>query len=524
MRRHNTHLLTAIFMNLLLFVSPVILQPAIAETESAQAVGRQVEQAVLAEDWAKAAALLVSVNAQTPSPVLRLIKGHATLALNKNNESLCLFLSASRDDLAEWEKWTEKFVERNPQNIIAHYFRGDSLARLERWNDALQAFSTFEHPLIKNAKGVAYAATGQWDPSLVELTEATILDKNLADAYASIGAMWIQKRDGIRGARKAYAKALNLSNDFSLAYNGLACTDYVLCKWKEANTNYRKAIDHFIKGNAALSPLIAHNLAVLTLSLKRAQFPFFSKGDFKDWSCVKQKIQNPHSILHQYFGAKDLPDHITDAVVTEFNKLLEIPNFYNDNKKKIVILLARDNQRPEHIKLVELIQKTKELRKKKFEDMTDKEKDQIRKLNRWVLEYILDECVMHIAMIDSPGFSLQRDINKYGIQAPFKHSLTNEQLRAGSARMNNLYNPLLHALTRVPVVGGLADAQLHSNMNQHNLNTNILEQRGAYGSQSGGVDFNMRKKGIVETGDWGVGTWFGLGYHVEPKKALSGEK
>ena len=80
-----------------------------------------IREAILQEEWGKVAVLLDSVDAQTPSPVLRMIKGHATLALNRNNESLCQFLSvSSEDDIKKWEKWSQGFVKENPNNVIAH--------------------------------------------------------------------------------------------------------------------------------------------------------------------------------------------------------------------------------------------------------------------------------------------------------------------------------------------------------------------------------------------------------------------
>lgn len=92
-----------------------------------------VEDAVLTEDWVKVSDLLTSVDTQTPFPVLRLIKAHAYLALNRNNESQCLFLSvSSEDELKQWQKWSNDFVTQNSQKAIAHYFKGDSLARFRQ--------------------------------------------------------------------------------------------------------------------------------------------------------------------------------------------------------------------------------------------------------------------------------------------------------------------------------------------------------------------------------------------------------
>ena len=114
----------------------------------------------------------------------------------------------------------------------------------------------------------------RWDDSLLELTKSTLLNDDFADAHASIGAMWIQRRDGITGAQMSFNKALTISSDFSLAHNGVACTDYVLGKWEEANDRYYEANKLNSCDNSALTLLITRNLNTVTLSSKLAKFPF----------------------------------------------------------------------------------------------------------------------------------------------------------------------------------------------------------------------------------------------------------
>ena len=84
-----------------------------------------VEQALLAEDWIKVAELLREVDTTSASPVLRLIKGHACLALNRNNASLELFASMLKDtDSQAWQVWTDEFASRHSQHAIASNYEG----------------------------------------------------------------------------------------------------------------------------------------------------------------------------------------------------------------------------------------------------------------------------------------------------------------------------------------------------------------------------------------------------------------
>src|SRR4051812_38152736 len=95
-----------------------------------EAVTPEVEKAVLAEDWSKTVELLSSVDAKTPSPTLRLLKGLTCQALNRSNEALSLFLaSTSTEDVATWKTWAEDFQRRHPSSAVGRYFQGDALAR-----------------------------------------------------------------------------------------------------------------------------------------------------------------------------------------------------------------------------------------------------------------------------------------------------------------------------------------------------------------------------------------------------------
>lgn len=515
--------ISCIFMGLLLLGAVL---PITANAQLARETDIQLEAAILKEDWVQVANVLGS--SDVLSPTARLVKAHAYLALNKNNESLCLFLSvSSEEDLRKWEEWTQDFVKKNPKKAIAYYFRGDALARLEKWDDAVMSFNKAlklhpNHPMVLNARGVVYAAEGRWDEALVDFTKATILSDNFADAYASLGAMWVQRRAGIEGALKSFKQAIELSPNFALAYNGKGVVEYVLGHWEKANEHFGKAGKHFNCQNLSLS-IVNHNLNVIAISAKRASFPFFSKGDFVNWSGIKRMIQNPHSILYNYFNDIDLPDEVNDLIVSKFNELLEIPEFYDENKKKIELPKTRQESNAGLNELITLIKETESLRKKNFSDMTDVERDKIRKLNRLILEYFFPKDIIQIAMnqIDSPGFSLERGITEFGLQYATKSYSSPEVLKSGINRMQNLWRPLADFSASIPIVGpGISNTWNRHLDNQIKLNKHLLgwDNKG-FSSPSGGVDFNMRKAHI-DKGNWGVGTWFGLAYHVEPIKSL----
>lgn len=255
MRRHKSNFFACIFKSLLLVFGLIILQTTIVNAQSTVVVNKGVKDAILAEDWSKVADLLDQVDAQSSSPVLRVIKGHACLALNKNNESLCMFLSASSgDDLNNWDEWTRVFVKKNGKSAVALYFKGDALARLGKWDDALKAFNRAleikpKHVMVLNARGVTYAAKGRLANARVDFDEARRLsDFRLADAYANIGFLCIHRKDAVENALNVFNKALKISPHFALALHGRGCIEVILYQIDKAERDFENAKKHGLCG------------------------------------------------------------------------------------------------------------------------------------------------------------------------------------------------------------------------------------------------------------------------------------
>ncbi len=217
-----------------------------SQVQTDTSISPAVANALLAEDWKLVAELLTDDTCKA-SPVARLIKGHACLALNRNNESLCLFLSASSEaDLRVWEAWTASFAAGQARSANAQYLAADALARLMKWDGALAGFKQAlavepKHALALIGRGAALAATGEWDSALLNFEDAAAARPGLADAHASLGTMWVQRRTGARGALEAFDRALVLSPDFALALNGRGCARIALGRWEDALGDFKAA-------------------------------------------------------------------------------------------------------------------------------------------------------------------------------------------------------------------------------------------------------------------------------------------
>lgn len=217
----------------------------------------QLDAALAAEDWPVIDRLLATIE-NSPGQVIR---GHAALALNRNNLAVCHFNGLGDDDQRAWLVWVQAFAARHSDRAIAHYFRGDAFARLGRWGEARRAFDRAlalrpTHALALNARAVVDVATGRWGEARDGFRDALASEPTLADAHANIGALLLHRRAGFRGAVRAYTAALQHSPDFALARVGLASAQVASGRARDAEPTLRAlgAVDRCV------APLVAENL------------------------------------------------------------------------------------------------------------------------------------------------------------------------------------------------------------------------------------------------------------------------
>lgn len=230
-------------------IALLVLLPTNVGATAAQGIDNRAVEAALGEDWEGTAELLYGVDINSSSPVERGVKGHACLVLNRNNESYCLFLSiADEPDLRAWVAWTEFIATKHPDSAIAHYFRGDGLARSGQLERAVDEFNIAleKHPnyfLILNARGSAHAALGNLDGALVDFDYASRLNPKFADAFACKGARCMQMSDGVKGALEAFNKAIDNSPDFGLARYGRAAIQFILGRYDDSSGELEKVLN-----------------------------------------------------------------------------------------------------------------------------------------------------------------------------------------------------------------------------------------------------------------------------------------
>jgi tetratricopeptide (TPR) repeat protein len=185
-------------------------------------------------------------NALKSSPALRAIRGHACLALNRNNESLALFASLAREaDERQWLAWTKRFTDQHKDAAVADYLEGDALARLGDWKAALQFFDralarTPNWHLALNARGVVQHAMGNTSAARADFKNAIAAKPDFADAYASRGTIDVYaptiKGSSTRnqGPAEWFQRSVDLSPRSVVALNGLGCAAYTNELYPEA--------------------------------------------------------------------------------------------------------------------------------------------------------------------------------------------------------------------------------------------------------------------------------------------------
>jgi len=199
---------------------------------------------LLAEDWSR----VVRVTAapccgQAQSPVLRLIRAHALLAINRNTDATCILLHTNKQDRQAWLKWTSEMVRRYPNQPASHYLHADALARQMRYPEAIAEFSRAmtlapHEALALNARGQAYAAVGDWSHAAVDFEDAARADPRLADAPASRAWLFIQKKAGARGAVTWFTRALEITPGFVMARHGLGCAEMALGRIRDGSRDF----------------------------------------------------------------------------------------------------------------------------------------------------------------------------------------------------------------------------------------------------------------------------------------------
>lgn len=305
---------------------------AVAPLEPSRVVIDKVTTHALAGDWRQVFELTKGVDLTHPSPVLKLVRGHACLALNHNNEATLLFFG-TRDpqQLQAYQEWASGNLAKNPDQPYAHFFTGDAAARLGKWDEALREFDAAirfkqDFALAYNARGAANALRKDIGAANNDFSRASEIDSRLADTYNSAGYLWVQRKEGgAKGATSAFSKAIENTPDFSLALHGRGCVQLASGHAKVAYDDLRRADTQA----PALSPILLENeiryVAATTgiphsdlfTALSAPGSPFKEREqvlqDLNRSASVRERLKGtPLEPLAAFFGENDAVKRVAD--------------------------------------------------------------------------------------------------------------------------------------------------------------------------------------------------------------------
>ena len=205
----------------------------------------ETERNLIAADWVGLGRAFAA-NLETPyeaclwSPVPRLLAAHAFLGTNRNNDATILFACAcdtvGSKALAVWETWCDQLASQNPTAAVAHYLRGDALARNGKLLEALNSLDRSlgldpNFLLARNSRGVVAWILGVSDPQYATLRDTAIVDFQLAgqgfdplaDPWVNLGVADLYVGFSPTSAKSNFENALSIDKDFALALNGRSC-------------------------------------------------------------------------------------------------------------------------------------------------------------------------------------------------------------------------------------------------------------------------------------------------------------
>jgi len=145
---------------------------------------------------------------------------------------------SSKEDLEKWLAFTSSLVTRYQEFKIAHYLKGDALARLNRMEDALPEFTRSVDldsgfVLGAMAKGLILSLKGESNDAQFPLLSVVQAEPTSAGIWAELGFCWLLFKVPSK-ALEYYKKALELDDQFVLAYIGKAVALYGEGKFEEA--------------------------------------------------------------------------------------------------------------------------------------------------------------------------------------------------------------------------------------------------------------------------------------------------
>lgn len=226
---------------------------AVAVTGSCGRGGDPLRNALRSGDWGE-----FLPSGSNRAAIALLLRGHALLDSNRNNEAGCAFTSTDREKLKAYSGWTRDLVGKYRQSAVANYLRGDALARSSAWSEAILSF---DHAVALDrglavalvGRAAVRASTGDWEHARNDLYAAEETAPHLAEVESGLGWVLLQGRQPAEKAAEHFEHALQLSPGYALASAGVG---FATMASGNAEKGARRVAAE-MKPGACLAPLLA---------------------------------------------------------------------------------------------------------------------------------------------------------------------------------------------------------------------------------------------------------------------------
>ncbi|MBM4349964.1 MAG: tetratricopeptide repeat protein [Deltaproteobacteria bacterium] len=172
------------------------------------------------------------------------------------------------EELNDWQRlldWCRKWP-RGQLEEVCWYLLGETYLKLNRYEDAIEAFRKALHPEFAEAwydLGVAYSNLKRHDDAIEAYRQALRINPNIAEAWNNLGVAYGDLKR-YNDAIDAFRQALRINPEFTSVWNNLGAAYGDLKRHDDAIDAYRQAL--------RINPNIAeawYNLGIAYSDLKR---------------------------------------------------------------------------------------------------------------------------------------------------------------------------------------------------------------------------------------------------------------
>jgi len=192
--------------------------------------------------------------------------------LSELYSSLAFMTSGYEWDFAKAEQYLLRSIELNPNNTFAHGWRGELLATMNRFDEALEAVESAVQSdplfgLIHSLTGIVLALSGQAEAGREQIKKSIAMDPDNPMPYLFLGMICLGKPADPETAVESLEKAVGFGLHFAYGHLGAA---YALLGRKDKAHEILEKLDQLEKEN--FIPPIKKSLLLLKPELKHFRF------------------------------------------------------------------------------------------------------------------------------------------------------------------------------------------------------------------------------------------------------------